>query len=315
MNAAAARTGRVGLVDVGSNAVRSRVVEVTAAGTTNLHDERTAIRVGHDVFVNGKLTPAAIARVAEALGRFRAVCDQLGVSCIRAVATSAARSAQNASELVRAVRNAGIELQIINGDREAALLRAAVGRRCDLQAGRCVLVDLGAGSLEIVVLDAGTQLSAASYPLGSLRLHDALSDHERAQLGAPLLERLDQLIAERGADARAQLGERRADRLYGIGSSIDVVADFQAAAGCGVTVDGVDAVPLGALAQWRKQLAALPASERTRQYGLTADRADLVVVALSVYTWLVAQTGVDAVLVPRVSLRDGLLAEWLAEPG
>ena len=313
MSAAVSRTGRVGLVDVGSNAVRSRVVEVTAAGTTNLHDERTAIRVGREVFVTGKLTPAAIASVAEALGRFRVVCDQLGVDSIRAVATSAARSAQNADELLRAVWTAGIELQIIDGDREAALLRAAVGRRCDLRAGRCVLVDLGAGSIEIVVLDAGTQVSAASYPLGSLRLHDALSDRDRAQLGAPLLDRLDQLIAQRGGDAGAHLAGR-ADRLFGIGSSIDVVADFQTAAGCGVTVDGVDAIPRSALAQWRKQLAALPASERTRQYGLTADRADLVVVALSVYTWLVSQTGVDAVLVPRVSLRDGLLAEWLAEP-
>jgi exopolyphosphatase/guanosine-5'-triphosphate,3'-diphosphate pyrophosphatase len=302
------------LVDVGSNAVRTRIVEVTSEGSTTLHDERTALRVGAEVFVSGALTKKTIDGVAQALGRFRSRCDRLGVRDIRAVATSAARSARNGDELVRAVRAAGVDLTIIDGDQEALLLRAAVGRRCDLRHGRAVLVDLGAGSLEVVVLEAGAQLSSASYPLGSLRLYDTLAPADRDVLGVPLLAALDALIAARGAPATDQLHAARGGRLLGVGSSIDVVADLETQAGRGVTIDGLDAVTTAALMSWRAQLAALPPTERTRQFGLTADRADLVVVALSVYAWLVQQLAADAVLVPRVSLRDGLLAQWLAEP-
>ncbi len=313
MSGSAARPRRIGLVDVGSNAVRTRVIEVADDRTSTLHDERTPIRVGHDVFVSGALTSTTIAGVAHALGLFRSVCDRLGVTDVRAVATSAARTARNGAELLRAVNAAGVDLQIIDGDREAALLHAAVGRRFDLSRGRSALVDLGAGSLEIVVIDAGARVSSASYPLGSLRLHDALPPSDRNRLGAPLLATLDALIAQRGAIAHDQLADARVERLLGIGSSIDIVADLEAGAGRGVSFEGVDAVPAAVLARWRVQLAELSASERTRQFGLSQDRADLVVVALSVYAWLLQQLAVGAVLVPRVSLRDGLLAEWLAE--
>jgi len=308
----APRRERVGLVDVGSNAVRTRVVEVVPEGETVLHDERTAIRVGREVFLTGALGPATIAAVADALAKFRSVCDRLGARAIRAVATSAARSASNGAELVDAVRGAsGIELQIIDGEREAALLFAAVARRTDLGTADAVLADLGAGSLELVVLERGAQRSAASHPLGSLRLFDALPAEGKAALGPDLLAAIDALLDARAATARAQLQGVRPHRVLGIGSSVDVVADLERAAGRPYRIDGCDAVPAAALHDWRARLAALPAAERTRRYDLSADRADLVVVALSVYAWLLRELALDALLVPRVSLRDGLLAEWL----
>lgn len=307
-----ARAARVGLVDVGSNAVRTRIVEADGTHTKVLHEERFAIRVGREVFVSGALTQDTIAAVADVLGRFRGVCDRLGVGTIRAVATAAARAARNGPELCVAAQAAGVDLQIIDGGREAELLHAAVDHRVALPT-RSVLVDLGAGSLEIVVVVAHAVVSAASYPLGSLLLLEALDARDRGRLGPPLLAAIDALIEARAAAAAAQLDGIGAARLVGVGSSIDVVDDLESAAGRGHSIDGVAAVTSAALHGWRTRLAAIPAAERAHKYGLTADRADLVVVAISVFHWLLGRVALDAVVVPRVSLRDGLLAQWLAE--
>lgn len=313
MTAPTTRSRRIGLVDVGSNAVRTRVVEVRDDGSeATLHEERSAVRVGRNVFVGGEITDATMEAVVDALTRFRGVCDHLGVESVRAVATAAARSAKNSDALLRRVHAIPVPLEIIDGDREAVLLRLAVGRRVDLQRGSNALVDLGAGSLEVVLLDGGREVSAASYPLGSLLLFDALPPEARQALGDELLAAIDQMLAARTAPVAAQLRAVSSPRLLAVGGGIDIVCDLEISAGRGAQIDGVDAVPGGALAQWRRQLAALDATERTRQFGITPDRADLVVVALSVYGWLLAQTGGEAVLVPRTSLRDGLLAEWLA---
>lgn len=313
MTAPTTRSRRIGIVDVGSNAVRTRVVEVREDGSElTLHEERSAVRVGRNVFVDGTITEATMVAVVDALTRFRGVCDHLDVETVRAVATAAARAARNSEELLRRVRAIPVPLEIIDGEREAMLLRLAVGRKVDLTCGSNALVDLGAGSLEVVLLEAGRELSAASYPLGSLLLFDALPAAARESLGSELLAAIDRLLAERTPPIAAQLAAVQRPRLLAVGGGIDIVCDLEISAGRGQQIDGVDAVSADALASWRHQLAALEATERTRQFGITPDRADLVVVALSVYAWLLAQTGGDAVLVPRTSLRDGLLAEWLA---
>lgn len=304
-------SGRVGLVDVGSNAVRMRIVEAGGGETRVLHDRRAAVRVGRDVFVSGEIAADSLAAVGEVLAGFRRECDRLAVGAVRAVATAAARAARNGPALCAAAQEAGVDLEIIDGEREAALLHAAVRRRLPLP-GRCVLVDLGAGSLEIVVVHGDTPASMQSHPLGSLLLRDGLAEDARSALGPPLLAAIDALLDARAGAAAAQLADAAAERLVGIGSSIDVVADLEATAGRGRKVGGVPAVTAAALTHWRTELAAVGEAERQRRFGLTADRADLVVVALSVYAWLLQRLDLDVVLAPGVSLRDGLLAEWLA---
>ena len=101
---------RFAAIDVGSNAMRLRVVE--ASGPSDVREvasERAAIRLGHDVFLTGRLTQSAIFEASEALKRFRDVMKASGVDAYRAVATSAVREAQNAELLVeRASREAGV---------------------------------------------------------------------------------------------------------------------------------------------------------------------------------------------------------------
>src|SRR5215469_3268799 len=151
---------RFAAIDVGSNALRLRIVEANApSGTAKpqlpLLDERDGtepwrdlatlrapVRLGAEVFLSGRLAPASIGQACDALRNFRAEMDRAKCDAYRAIATSAVREAKNGATLVeRARREANIEVETIEGIEEARLIRLAVMRRLPLEDKRALLVD------------------------------------------------------------------------------------------------------------------------------------------------------------------------------
>src|SRR4051812_28337308 len=126
---------RFAALDLGSNALRLRIVEAHSpsssreqlsllpeAGSTvrEITSLRAPVRLGSEVFVTGRLATASIGQACSALRDFRAEMDSAKVDAYRATATSAVREAQNGAVLVeRARREAGIELEVIEGVEEA----------------------------------------------------------------------------------------------------------------------------------------------------------------------------------------------------
>src|SRR5206468_3448725 len=106
--------------------------------------------LGSEVFLTGKLAPGTIGQACAALRDFRNAMDAAKVVAYRAAATSAVREAQNGATLVeRARREAGIELEAIEGVEEARLIQLAVTRRLDIGDKRALLIDVGGGSTEL----------------------------------------------------------------------------------------------------------------------------------------------------------------------
>src|ERR1700679_435177 len=139
---------RFAAIDVGSNALRLRVIEAMAPSGSprprtpatasspplprdppwrDLATVRAPVRLGAEVFVSGRLAPTSIGQACDALRGFREEIDRWKVDAYRAIATSAVREAKNGSTLIeRARREAGIELETVEGIEEARLITRAV---------------------------------------------------------------------------------------------------------------------------------------------------------------------------------------------
>jgi exopolyphosphatase / guanosine-5'-triphosphate,3'-diphosphate pyrophosphatase len=105
----------VAAIDVGSNAIRFVCAEFAGATEfVKLVEERVPVRLGHDVFLTGKLATEAAEAALEALRSFRQRLDEAGISHYRAVATSAVREASNGERFIERVRaETGLELEAI----------------------------------------------------------------------------------------------------------------------------------------------------------------------------------------------------------
>src|SRR3569623_679610 len=160
---------RLGAIDAGSNAIRVVIAELSGTELVRIEAERIPVRLGHNAFTQGTLEEATIDAAGAAFIHFRELFDQHQVSIYRAITTSAVRNASNRDVLLhRLYHEAGIELEVIEGEEEARLVRKSVMQAMSGQVPR-VILDLGGGSLE-VNLRVGSAWRGHSLPVGTVRL-------------------------------------------------------------------------------------------------------------------------------------------------
>lgn len=299
---------RIGIVDMGSNAIRFLVAEAAGGKLAILENHRLPVRLGREVFHTGQIPEATISASVDTFRRFRSICERLGVERIRAIATSAMREARNRDVLVDRVREASnVEIEVISGTQEAYLLKLGVETRLDLSTDTSLLVDVGGGSVEVVLVERGQVLSADSYRLGALRMLESLGDS--ASTGESFVELVDKHLHSLERRIADRFEGRRIDRYAAVGGNIESLADLLAGKGTVRRQEGVEVCPVDALRAEVQELAAMTFDERIGKRGLKEDRADTIVPAGIVYTRLAELAGVDRVLVPRVGIKDGLLVE------
>jgi exopolyphosphatase / guanosine-5'-triphosphate,3'-diphosphate pyrophosphatase len=297
---------RFAAIDVGSNALRLRVVEAAGPGAwREIASARAAVRLGREVFVTGRLSGGALADASRALRAFRDKMDREGVVAYRAVATSAVRDARNGAELIeRARRESGIHLEAIGGAEEARIVELAVTRHARL-SGRALLVDVGGGSTELTLLDGGTSAFRASLPLGTVRLLET-SLGPRAYDGgvdARTHERVCEAIAR--AMSAVPLDEARGALLVGTGGNADTLAQLCPGAAGARSIDVASARDL------LDTLVAMTPAARIRAYGLRPDRADTIVPASAIFLHVAAALGAREIAAPGVGVKEGVLHELI----
>src|SRR5438105_15450474 len=93
---------RIAAIDVGSNSIRLVVAEVGRDGSYRvLDEEREMTRLAEGLEETGRLSPAAIDRSLEALGKLKASTSGFQIQALRAIATSAVLDASIGGALCR----------------------------------------------------------------------------------------------------------------------------------------------------------------------------------------------------------------------
>ena len=313
---------RFAALDLGSNALRLRIVEAdgptpgreqlsllleTPSAFREVTSLRAPVRLGSEVFVTGRLAAASIGQACAALRDFRQAMDTAKVDAYRATATSAVREASNGATLVeRARREAGIELEVIEGIEEARIIQLAVVRRLALSDRRALLVDVGGGSTELTYLDQGRNAFAMSLPVGTVRLLETYLrgaktvDRTRQRL---LFEGVDRALAE----AVPQLRKLPFELVVGTGGSVDTLSELcpmkGGHAGYPRAVDMVAARTL------LSKLFGMTVEQRRDGLGLRPDRADTIVTATSIFVRVAELFKATAIVAPGVGLKEGILEE------
>lgn len=298
---------RLGAIDIGSNAIRMLIGEFPDRTSMAALDQlRLPVRLGHDVFLTGKLTQEAMDAAIEGLQVFRSHMQELGVSTHRAVATSAVRDSRNGAELVRRAREeAGISIDVITGAEEARLVHLAVRNRIRLGRQKWLIADLGGGSVEVSIVDSHGIYRSESYQMGSVRLLEelAVAGEEPGRFRRRLEEYTATLRNSRILHAKVA-------GFIATGGNIEALARL---ANAPVDRDGVASLRLDELRAIIERLALLSYLERVSQLNLREDRADVILPAAMVYERLAVLAGVDTVLVPAVGVRDGILWDMLEQ--
>ncbi len=297
-------------IDVGSNAMRLALATVDSERrVTPIEVLRESVRLGQDVFTTGVISERTMDTAIEAFQRFREAIDSHGAKWTKAVATSALREALN-SELFldRVQQGAGIEIDVIGTGEEARLIHVAVTQRVDLKNHLAVLVDIGGGSTEITLASDEGILSTESYRMGSLRLLRTLGDDARNEVHVHQL--IQEYVDATQKRIRRELGGKKVDLCIGTGGNMEALGDLRRQE---LGRDRDTVLPLEDLKILLKRLRNLTYEERVQQLRLRPDRADVIIPAAIIIQKILQLAGVDELTIPRVGLKDGILADMVEE--
>ncbi len=304
---------KIAAIDVGSNSFHLLIAQVGSDGNlTPIDRSKELVRLGDSAF-RGGISADAISRSVETLKRFRGTIDRHSCDATLAIATSAVREAENGGDFVRTVRDeTGIEITVVPGDEEARRIYLGARSTLDLRTRRALIVDIGGGSVELIVGDASHVHFLASLKLGVLRLLDEWrpSDPVKPDERQRLAERIHRAFEEPLAQAR-KVGF---DVVLMTSGTARAIADLvPSPAG----ENRPKRVRFGALYALEERLCSLASSERLKLPGLDPKRADSVVVGTMVARTLLEGVHADEYVLSDGALREGMLIDYAArnQPG
>jgi exopolyphosphatase/guanosine-5'-triphosphate,3'-diphosphate pyrophosphatase len=321
---------RIAAIDLGTNSFHLLVVDAGPDGSfVPLVREKEMLRLGDDVARAGRISRDGARRALATVRRFRALADGAGATRVVACATSAFREADNGPRLAAELAaETGIEARIIDGETEAGLIYSAVRASVLMQKGPVLALDLGGGSLEVMVGDGNALWWAKSLPLGVARLttelvrNDAPTRGDQRRLRACIVEQLEPVAGEIAGQfdawglhpppaptgAGAPGGPSLAVGSGGTFCDLARMLAYRRSGGIPVSVNQFTFSRLEFL-DLHDQLFASTASERRRFPGLELRRADLVPAGAMLLATAMEVFGFDELTVSEWALREGMVLE------
>ncbi len=304
------------MIDIGASAVRLRIAEIRPDGEVrSLESLQYAVHLGKDTFTLGRIQTSTVEECVHILKGFRRIMTEYGVTHsgqIRAVATSAVREAENReSVLDRLYMSTQINIEAIEGAEENRLtyiaIQDALKQKKRVMKGNSIIVDLGGGSTELLLLENGCVTFAHSYRLGALRIRETLETYRVPTNRARAL--LDQHIRRTVDQLRHTVPARQVDVLVAVSSDAQFAASLLSPSWSSERIVSLDLKPFYGLAE---KLATVSVDDLVRQYRIAYQEAETLGPALVAYEQLARAFGVKSILVPKASLRDGLIKEMTA---
>jgi len=299
---------RIAAIDIGTNSVHMIVADCRRSGFQVIDKEKEMVLLGRGSLGGNPLTEESMARAVDALVKMEGIARQLRVNEVRAVATSAVREAPNREEFLTRVReSSGIEVEILSGEEEADIIFRAVRASVDFHGGSALSIDIGGGSVELILGTVDEVFFTSSEPLGALRMAQRFLPSEA--IDATDIAGCRRHVRRTMKRAFSEIRALEYGLVIGTSGTIVTLAELASAAKAQTDASSGALVPLDAkkLGPMIESLAAVPLAERCRRFGLDERRAESIVGGAVVLDEILRELRVDRIIASQAALREGLI--------
>jgi exopolyphosphatase/guanosine-5'-triphosphate,3'-diphosphate pyrophosphatase len=303
----------VAVIDIGSTAIRLVVAQMRESGEWERLDRATKpVSFGRDVFMSGALSRDSMRQAITILTGFRELLDGWKVpeSARRVIATSAIREARNREMFIdRVAIRTGLRIEVIEGIEENRLTYLAVQHavspmKQEFSRANSMIIEVGGGTTEIMLLSRGKMVAAHSLRIGTVRME---------QQARPMwsdVAQVEDYIRENIRVSRELLDSEL--KLEKITCFVAVGGDARLAAyRVGTKIEEhYWTIRREAFVRFLDDQQDQTADEIVRSLSITYAEADGLVPALTVYRILMDFTSAKELVVPDVSIREGVLTSY-----
>lgn len=295
----------VSVIDIGSNYVRMGVYQRGKGGIQPLDTLEYPLRLGHEVFTTGRVSPGAMRQLVAILRGYTQVMKEYGVTEYRAIAATALREAENRAFVLDQIRvQNNLAVEVLEDGRESSLIYSAL-LRSPHRKEESLLGYVGTGSLGLAVWRQGAVEQSCSMTIGFLKLSEILRSQEDQT--SRFYRVLEEYIDTYFQRVRLRLGEREASQILLAGRQLSSIAAL-----CGAKEDKGDlVVTRDQIEEAYGRLKSLSAPVIARELDLPEEVAEQMVPMLAIYRKLLELFHARKLVAPPASLMDVLAGQML----
>lgn len=291
-------------IDLGSNALRAIIARKNGNSVEVIKSFREPLRLGEDVFASGMISEDKMERTEEAFIKLFHIFTEFNVTDIRAMATSAMRDSKNGALLAgRIAHSTGIEIETVSGHEEANVIFNAVRSQMNLKRKNAILMDIGGGSTEIIIVKNEQILDVESFNVGTVRLLNL----EQDALEKEITYQLDRMMNF----IRTYFKIKDIDVLVGTGGNLRRIGKIRK------KILGAATSQLAMFSEihhMEQAILSMSYVERIRRLELDQNRADVILPAIMLTHHLMARLKIDKIMLPKVGLKEGIILSMLTSP-
>lgn len=298
------------VIEIGSTGIRLLLVEYNSSGEWRFLDQAgKPVTLGRDVFTSGVVSRESFIECLSVLQGFREQLGAWGITKenVRVIATSAVRAARNRDMFIdRLRRETGLDIAIIEGIEENHLMymavRYALGNKLlQFLRSNSMILDVGGGSTEIMLLRRGKMVAAHSLKLGTILID------QKVRQGTGSARFIERYLNENVRNAQEFLNEEM--DLSNIKTLVAAGSDArQAARHVGKDMNNFcRGISRKDFFNFVKSVENFTVEDCVNRLEIPYADADGFIPGLLIYRAFMERIAADELLVPDVSVREGSL--------
>jgi len=304
---------RVAVMDLGTNTFHLLIVEGTIDNYQEIAHDQEPVKLGEGGINKGYILPEAFARGIKTMQHFQEQISANAVQQVRAMATSALRSASNGTDFINEVKTqTGISIEIINGDQEAAFIYEGVKISGCLSAKNSLIMDIGGGSVEFILGNADHIIWKQSFEIGAARLMDLF--HRTDPIPPASIEALDVYLQDNLTDLFAAVEGHELDILIGssgVFESFAALIETEKGHSFDLKTTKTYSFDYEELLIETNKIVQSTHLQRAGNTDIIPVRVDMIVVASLITRFIIHKLGIQKVMLCTNSLKEGILAGML----
>lgn len=292
----------IAAIDLGSNAMRASIAVKIPGGLEVLKNIRVPLRLGEDVFATGIISNEKMDLTEEAFIELLHLFTEYNVTQALAKATSAMRDSKNGMLLAdRIYQSTGIHIETISGNEEARMIFNAVRGQLPLKKKTALLMDIGGGSTELIVVKNEEIVGIHSFNVGTVRLL-RYKNQEELELRIRLqIQKMLKFIQK-------HLGKKKPDLFIGTGGNLRRIGKIRK------KILGQSSSQLALfkeISHMEESIFSMSYVDRIRKLELDQNRADVILPAIMLSKILMQELKMDKIHLPKVGLKEGIMLSML----
>jgi exopolyphosphatase/guanosine-5'-triphosphate,3'-diphosphate pyrophosphatase len=304
---------RFAVMDLGTNTFHLLIAEGSISNFREIVHQHIAVKLGEGGINKGVILPAAFERGIETMKKFHQEIIANDIHHVKAIATSALRSASNGNDFIKQVKaETGIEIEIIDGNREAEYIYKGVKATGILTAENSLIVDIGGGSVEFIICNDERLIWKRSFEIGAARLMEMF--HRTDPIPADAIEALDLYLENTLTSLFSTVKTTPIDNLIGSSGAFETFAEL-------IEIERTDTFDLKNIKAYNfdetellevtGRLIRSSHGERLANEKIIPVRVDMIVVASIITRYMMDRLNIKIVQLCTYSLKEGVLTEMM----